>query len=104
MTTNIGRMTRNTLQADIKDRKKIMIACVQETHWKGSKVKYNVDGFKLYYHGICRVINGIRIPENELRWCTSLPQPEIGDQNISQICLSSSVWKVKYSLKEVISY
>ena len=59
MTANIGRMTGNTLQADIKDRRKIMTACVQETHWKGSKVKDNVDGFKLYYHGICRAINGI---------------------------------------------
>ena len=29
------------------------------------------------------------IPEKGSRWCTSLPKPEIEDQNISQICLSS---------------
>ena len=47
MTANMGRMTGNTLQADIKDRRKIMIACVQETHWKGSKVKDNVEDVRM---------------------------------------------------------
>ena len=27
-----------------------------------------------------------------------MPKQETGDQKISQICLSSTVWKVKYSL------
>ena len=100
-------MTGSTLQADIKDRRKIMIACVQETHWKGSKVKDNVEGFKLYYHGICRASDGIWIPENELRWCTNLPTPEIGDRNISQIIYafhhqfgrSNTHWRNWYHIK-----
>ena len=38
-----------------------MIACVQETKWKGSKAKEIGEGFKLYYHSICRARNGIGI-------------------------------------------
>ena len=38
-----------------------MIACVQETNWKGSKAKEIGEGFKLYYYGICRARNGIGI-------------------------------------------
>ena len=38
------------------------------------------------------------IPVKGLIWCANLPKPEMGDQNISQICLSSTVWKAKFSL------
>ena len=40
MTANIGSMTGKSREiADIMHRRKIMIACVQETKWKGSKAK-----------------------------------------------------------------
>ena len=40
MTANIGSMTGKSKEiADIMHRRKIMIACVQETKWKGSKTK-----------------------------------------------------------------
>ena len=62
MTANIGSMTGKSREiADIMHRRKIMIACVQETKWKGSKAKEIGEGFKLYYHGICRARNGIGI-------------------------------------------
>ena len=62
MTTNIGSMTGKSSEiADIMHRRKVMIACVQETKWKGSKAKEIGEGFKLYYHGICRARNGIGI-------------------------------------------
>ena len=62
MTANIGSMTGKSREiADIMYRRKIMIACVQETKWKGSKAKEIGEGFKLYYHGICRARNGIGI-------------------------------------------
>ena len=62
MTANIGSMTGKSMEiADIMHRRKIMIACVQETKWKGSKAKEIGEGFKLYYHGICRARNGIGI-------------------------------------------
>ena len=51
MTANIGSMTGKGREiADIMHRRKIVIACVQETKWKGSKAKEIVKGFKLYYH------------------------------------------------------
>ena len=62
MTANIGSMTGKSKEiADIMHRRKIMIACVQDTKWKGSKAKEIGEGFKLYYHGICRARNGIGI-------------------------------------------
>ena len=45
---------------DIMHRR-IMIACVQETKWKGINAKEIGEGFKLYYHGIFRARNGIGI-------------------------------------------
>ena len=62
MTANIGSMTGKSMKiADIMHRRKIMIACEQETKWKGNKAKEIGEGFKLYYHGICRARNGIGI-------------------------------------------
>ena len=55
----IASMTGKSREiVDIMRRRTIKIACVQETKWKA---KENVEGFKLYYHGICRARNGIGI-------------------------------------------
>ena len=55
MTANIGSMTVKSREiADTMHIRKIMIACVQETKWKGSKAKEIGEGFKLYYQGICK--------------------------------------------------
>ena len=62
MTANIGSMTGKSKEiADMMHRRNIKIACVLETKWKVSNAKEIAEGFKLYYHGICRVINGIGI-------------------------------------------
>ena len=62
MTMNIGSVTGKSREIpDIMHRRKVMIACVQETKWKGIKAKEIGEGFKLYYHGICRARNGIGI-------------------------------------------
>ena len=62
MPANIVSMTGKSREiADIMHRRNIMIAYVQKTKWKGSKAKEIGEGFKLYYHGICRAINGIGI-------------------------------------------
>lgn len=37
------------------------ILCVQETRWKGSKARSLGAGFKLFYHGIDKKRNGVRI-------------------------------------------
>ena len=47
MTANIGSMTGKSREiADIMHRRKIMIACLQETKWKGSKAKEIGEGSK----------------------------------------------------------
>ena len=57
MTANIGSMTgKSRERADIMHRRKIKFACIQETKWKGKEIG---EGFKLYYHCLCRARNGI---------------------------------------------
>ena len=51
-TLNVGSMTGKGRElADVLNRRRIAIACLQETRWKGSKAKELGDGYKLYYHG-----------------------------------------------------
>ena len=52
-TLNVGTMTGKGRElADMMDRRKVDIFCVQETKWKGNKAR-NIGGrFKLFYHGV----------------------------------------------------
>ncbi|KAI5625632.1 hypothetical protein C0J50_14846 [Silurus asotus] len=47
--------------ADIMERRKVDILCVQETKWKGSKARNVGGGFKLFYHGIDGKRNGVGV-------------------------------------------
>ncbi|KAK3548042.1 hypothetical protein QTP70_003069 [Hemibagrus guttatus] len=38
--------------ADMMERRKVDILCVQETRWKGSKARSIGAGFKLFYYGV----------------------------------------------------
>ena len=61
-TLNVGSMTGKGRQlTDVLNRRRIYIACVQETRWKGSKAKQLGEGYKLYYHGDTTKRNGIGI-------------------------------------------
>ncbi|KAF7711286.1 hypothetical protein HF521_000297 [Silurus meridionalis] len=52
-TLNVGTMTGKGREvADMMERKKVDMLCVQETKWKGSKTRNIVGGFKLFYHGV----------------------------------------------------
>ena len=42
-------------------RRKLDILCVQETKWKGSKARSIGEGFKIFYHGLCRKKNGVGV-------------------------------------------
>jgi len=44
----------------ILHRRRISIACIQETRWVGAKAK-EIDGFKLWYSGVKRTTNGVGI-------------------------------------------
>ncbi|MCJ8739195.1 hypothetical protein PDJAM_G00044620 [Pangasius djambal] len=44
--------------ADMMERRKVDILCVQETRWKGSKARSIGAGFKLFYYGVDSKRNG----------------------------------------------
>lgn len=58
---NIGTLTGKSIEL-VKSlhRRKVSIACVQETKWVGEKAK-EIDGFKLWYSGSVKAKNGVGI-------------------------------------------
>nr|XP_009789322.1 PREDICTED: craniofacial development protein 2-like [Nicotiana sylvestris] len=58
---NIGTLTGKSIElVKILQKRRVNIACVQETRWVGSKAR-NVDGYKLWYSGAVRGKNGMSI-------------------------------------------
>jgi len=56
---NIGSLTGKSIElVKILHRRRISIACIQETKWVGAKAK-EIDGFKLWYSGFERNTNGV---------------------------------------------
>ncbi|KAK3556334.1 hypothetical protein QTP70_007104 [Hemibagrus guttatus] len=47
--------------ADVMERRKVDILCVQETRWKGSKARSIGAGFKLFYYGVDNKRNGVGV-------------------------------------------
>ncbi|KAK3541693.1 hypothetical protein QTP86_001107, partial [Hemibagrus guttatus] len=47
--------------ADVMERRKVDILCVQETRWKGSKARSIGAGFKLLYYGVDSKRNGVGV-------------------------------------------
>uniref|UniRef100_A0A8C4QLM4 Endonuclease/exonuclease/phosphatase domain-containing protein n=1 Tax=Eptatretus burgeri TaxID=7764 RepID=A0A8C4QLM4_EPTBU len=61
-TLNVGTMTGKGRElADMIERRKVDILCVQETKWMGSKARSMGGGFKLFYHGVDGRRNGVRV-------------------------------------------
>ena len=60
-TWNLGTLTGKSLELiDTMKRRKINIACIQETKWKGEKAK-EINGYKLWYVGKDNHRNGVGI-------------------------------------------
>nr|XP_016470757.1 PREDICTED: craniofacial development protein 2-like [Nicotiana tabacum] len=58
---NIWTLTGKSIElGKILQKRKISIACVQETRWKGIRAR-DADGFKLWYSGSARGKNGVGI-------------------------------------------
>ena len=50
LTVNLGTMTGKSREvANMLKRRRVSIACVHETKWKGSKAKEIGEGYKMYY-------------------------------------------------------
>ncbi|XP_069988634.1 craniofacial development protein 2-like [Penaeus vannamei] len=65
-TLNIGSLTgRGQEIVDLMNRRRINIICVQETKWKGCKVREIGNGFKLFYNGSDGKRNGVGIILND---------------------------------------
>uniref|UniRef100_A0A914XBY4 Endonuclease/exonuclease/phosphatase domain-containing protein n=1 Tax=Plectus sambesii TaxID=2011161 RepID=A0A914XBY4_9BILA len=65
-TVNIGTLTgRHRELASILKKRRINIACVQETKWRGAKSRDIGDGFKLLYNGESTSRNGVGIVVDE---------------------------------------
>ncbi|KAF7710720.1 hypothetical protein HF521_009592, partial [Silurus meridionalis] len=47
--------------ADMIEKRKVDMLCVQETKWKGSKARNIGGGFKLFYYGVDGKINGVGV-------------------------------------------
>ncbi|KAK3525439.1 hypothetical protein QTP86_031550, partial [Hemibagrus guttatus] len=61
-TLNVGTMTGKGRElADMMERRKVDILCVQETRWKGSKVRSIGAGFKLFYYAVDSKRNGVGV-------------------------------------------
>ncbi|KAK3555042.1 hypothetical protein QTP86_006366, partial [Hemibagrus guttatus] len=61
-TLNVGTMTGKGRElADMIERRKVDILCVQETRWKGSKARRIGAGFKLFYYGVDSKRNGVGV-------------------------------------------
>ncbi|KAK3510979.1 hypothetical protein QTP70_027789 [Hemibagrus guttatus] len=61
-TLNVGTMTEKGRElADMMERRKVDILCVQETRWKGSKARSIGAGFKLFYYGVDSKRNGVGV-------------------------------------------
>ncbi|KAK3536559.1 hypothetical protein QTP86_013749 [Hemibagrus guttatus] len=61
-TLNVGTMTGKGRElADMMERRKVNILCVQETRWKGSKARSIGAGFKLFYYGVDSKRNGVGV-------------------------------------------
>ncbi|KAK3548339.1 hypothetical protein QTP70_010303 [Hemibagrus guttatus] len=56
-----GRGGKGRELADVMERRKVDILCVQETRWKGSKARSIGAGFKLFYYGVDSKRNGVGV-------------------------------------------
>nr|XP_017217279.1 PREDICTED: uncharacterized protein LOC108194853 [Daucus carota subsp. sativus] len=58
---NVGTLTGKFLElVDVLRKKKVDVACIQETRWKGEKTK-EANGFELWYSGLVNSRNGVGI-------------------------------------------
>ncbi|KAK3574478.1 hypothetical protein QTP86_008076 [Hemibagrus guttatus] len=61
-TLNVGTMTGKGRElADVMERRKVDILCVQETRWKGGKARSIGAGFKLFYYGVDSKRNAVGV-------------------------------------------
>ncbi|XP_028042510.1 craniofacial development protein 2-like, partial [Bombyx mandarina] len=70
---NVGSMTGKGRElVDVLKRRRINIACLQETRWKGAKAREIGEGYKLYYSGSEGRRNGVGVVlDKDLKDCVA---------------------------------
>lgn len=59
---NVGTLTGKCAElAEVMKRRKVHVACLQETRWRGSKAREIGEGYKLYFHGTSNQRNGVAV-------------------------------------------
>ena len=62
LTVNLGTMTGKSREiGNMLKRRRVSIACVQETKWKGAKAKEIGEGYNMYYFGTSNNRNGVAV-------------------------------------------
>ena len=62
-------MTGKSIElAHTMTRRKIDIACIQETRWKWAKAREIGEGYKMFYHGYNTKKNGVTIVVGDKWW------------------------------------
>ncbi|KAK3570848.1 hypothetical protein QTP86_028265 [Hemibagrus guttatus] len=83
-TLNVGTMTGKGRElADVMERRKVDILCVQETRWKGSKARSIGAGFKLFYYGVDSKRNGVGVVLKEEFFRNVLEVKRVSDRVMS---------------------
>ncbi|KAK3531169.1 hypothetical protein QTP70_013273 [Hemibagrus guttatus] len=83
-TLNVGTMTGKGRElADMMERRKVDILCVQETRWKGSKARSIGAGFKLFYYGVDSKRNGVGVVLKEVFVRNVLEVKRVSDRVMS---------------------
>ncbi|KAK3553518.1 hypothetical protein QTP70_004198 [Hemibagrus guttatus] len=83
-TLNVGTMTGKGRElADVMERRKVDVLCVQETRWKGSKARSIGAGFKLFYYGVDSKRNGVGVVLKEEFGRNVLERKRVSDRVMS---------------------
>ncbi|KAK3539573.1 hypothetical protein QTP70_010272 [Hemibagrus guttatus] len=83
-TLNVGTMTGKGRElADVMERRKVDILCVQETRSKGSKAHSIGAGFKLFYYGVDSKKNGVGVVLKEEFVRNVLEEKRVSDRVMS---------------------
>ncbi|CAK9304166.1 unnamed protein product [Gordionus sp. m RMFG-2023] len=74
-----GKELRGRINAKILRRRKIHIACLQETRWNGTKARELGEGYKFFYSGSPNRRNGVRILQGQGGGSQIMRQVNVGE-------------------------
>ena len=99
-TLNIGVMTgRGRELADMMEQRNVDILCLQETKWKGSKLRNIGGGCKLFYNGADGRKNGIEIVVRE-----DLVESVLEVNRVSDRLMAMKLWEKGLIVNIVSAY